>query len=239
MHETSTEDILKAQKDKEKLSEIINKNAGLIWSIIKRFTNRGIDIEELYQIGCMGFIKAIQRFKIEYNVKLSTYAVPYILGEVKRFVRDDGMIKVSRSVKELSMKILAIQREYLNTNGKEIRINDIAEKLKVSKEEIIEALDSIRPIDSIDEDMYKEDNKGESKLSKINNGKDEINLLVNKICLKELINSLKEKEKQVILLRYFKDKTQTEVAKVLGITQVQVSRIEKKILLGMREKIIS
>ena len=238
MYEIKTEDIIKAQNnDKEAMSNIIEINSGLLWSIVKRFLGRGYDAEELYQIACIGFIKSIKRFDISLNLKLSTYAVPYIMGEIKRFIRDDGPIKVSRSLKELSSKIKEIQREYLCKKGEEINIYEISKILKVSKEEIAMALEAERPIESINQENYDDEQSGESKISRISNGKDETAILINKICVDNLISELDTREKQIILLRYYRGKTQTEVAKLLGVTQVQISRMEKKILLSMREKI--
>ena len=238
MYEIDTKELIKAQSSDDKsLTNIIEKNSGLLWSIVKRFLGRGYDKEELYQIACIGFIKAIKRFDINYEVRLSTYAVPYILGEIKRFLRDDGMIKISRSLKELNMKVKEIQREYLVKKGEEIGIIEIAKILKVSKEEIAMAMETEKPLESIDQENYRSENEGETKISKISNGKDETSLLIDKLCLNELINKLKEREKQIILLRYYRGKTQTEVAKMLGISQVQISRIEKKVLEEMRENI--
>lgn len=238
MYEIETEDILRAQKGSEEaMSKIVQKNSGLIWSIVNRFTNRGYTKEDIYQIGCIGLIKAIKRFDISYNVKITTYSVPYIIGEIKRFIRDDGPIKVSRSVKELSYKINEMQRQSINEKGEELTILDLAKKLNVEKEDIVVALEANRKLESIDEEIYNEDNGGESKVSRITDNKDESNNIINKICIKELISELETREKQIIILRYYKDKTQIEVAKMLGITQVQVSRIEKKILLEMRKKI--
>ena len=208
---------------------------GLVWSIVKRFAGRGHAQEDLYQIGCIGLIKAVQRFNIEYNVRISTYAVPYIMGEIKRFIRDDGPIKISRGIKELATKINEIQRENINKTGEEMQIAKLAEKLNVTKEEIIVALDAIRKPESIDEEMYDEVG-GETKISRIIVNKDETNEVVNKLCVKELIDDLNDREKNIIILRYYKGKTQTEVANRLGITQVQVSRLEKKILTEMRRK---
>ena len=194
--------------------------------------------EELEQIAYIGFIKAIKGFDVSLDFKLSTYAVPYIIGEIKRFIRDDGAIKVSRSIKELSTKIGQVQREYLVKKGKEITIEELSKELNVEKEDIILALESQKSIESIDKNVY-EDESGESKISKISNQKDETNILIDKLCIEELINKLEIRDKKIILLRYYKGKTQTEVAKILGITQVQVSRLEKRILNEMREKIIS
>lgn len=237
MYENSAEEILRAQNNEEGAMEhLVVKNSGLIWSIVKRFSGRGYDTEELYQIGSIGFIKAIKRFDASFEVKISTYAVPYILGEIKRFLRDDNPIKVSRSIKELSIKIKQIQQEHLSKTGEEISINKIAEMLNISKEEIATAIDYTNPIESIDEEVYEDEQK---KIEKISVGKDEATQIVERLALKEAIEGLSVREKEIITLRYFRDKTQTQVAKIIGITQVQVSRIEKKILTNMRAKLIS
>ena len=240
MYETNLEDIISAQSgNQEAMQRILQKNDGLTWSIVKRFNGRGYESEDLYQIGCMGFIKAIKRFDISYDVKISTYAVPYILGEIKRFIRDDGPIRVSRSIKELLIKIKEIEKECLHNEGREIGIIELAEKLNVTKEEVAVALDSERQLESINEDAYAQEG-GEtktSKLEKISTGKDEASTIIDKLCIKSLINNLGEREKKIILLRYYKEKTQSEVAKILGITQVQVSRIERKILNNMKIKL--
>lgn len=237
MYEVETEEIIKAQnKSEEALTNLVEKNSGLVWSIVKRFSGRGHSTEDLYQIGCIGLIKAIQRFDANYNAKLSTYAVPYIIGEIKRFIRDDGPIKVSRSIKELAMKIIEIQRENLNKTGKELQINELAKRLGIEKENIVVAMDAIKRPESIDEEIYDEVG-GETKASRISTNKDETEKTINKICVQELIEELNEDEKQIILLRYYKGKTQSEVAQRLKISQVQVSRIEKKTLLKMRSKI--
>lgn len=237
MYEVETEEIIKAQnKSEEALTNLVEKNSGLVWSIVKRFSGRGHSTEDLYQIGCIGLIKAIQRFDANYNAKLSTYAVPYIIGEIKRFIRDDGPIKVSRSIKELAMKIIEIQRENLNKTGKELQINELAKRLGIEKENIVVAMDAIKRPESIDEEIYYEVG-GETKASRISTNKDETEKTINKLCVQELIEELNEDEKQIILLRYYKGKTQAEVAQRLKISQVQVSRIEKRTLLKMRSKI--
>ena len=225
---------------KEDMTKLIEENNGLIWSIVRRFNGRGYDIEDLYQIGCIGFIKAIQRFDTSFEVRLSTYAVPYILGEIKRYIRDNGPIKVSRSIKELNIKILELQKEYFRKYGRDIKLEEISKELKISKEEITMALDSTKPVDSIESAKYK-DNKTEKAISileQISTGKDEQTEITNRITIKNLINELEEKEKEIILLRYYKQKTQMQVSKILGITQVQVSRIERKVLDKMKRKLI-
>lgn len=242
MYNNTLESIMEAQNGNEKeMTKLIQENNGLIWSIVKRFTGRGYEIEDIYQIGCIGFIKAIKRFNSEFEVKLSTYAVPYILGEIKRFLRDDGPIKLSRSIKELNVKIKELQKEYLNKKGKEITLQELAKELKVSKEEIAMAIDSGTPIDSLENASYR-DNKTDKTISlidKISTNTDEALLISNKITIQQLIKDLEDREKEVIILRYYKEKTQMQVAKILGITQVQVSRIEKKVLNSMKVKLVS
>lgn len=193
-------------------------------------------MEDLYQIGCIGFIKAIKRFDLKFNVKLSTYAVPYILGEIKRFIRDDGIIKVSRSIKELSIKIKEIEKDYFNKNGESISIGKLSEVLNISEEEICVAIDSSKQIESINEEIFEEGSR-KSKLEIIQNNDDEHSNLIEKLTLKRVMDELNDKQKSIIELRYFKDKTQVEVAKIMGISQVQVSRIEKKTLKQMKEKL--
>ena len=225
--------------NKDAMTKLIEDNNGLIWSIVRRFNGRGYDIEDLYQIGTIGFIKAIQRFDTSFEVRLSTYAVPYILGKIKRYIRDDGPIKVSRSIKELNVKILELQREFLHKYGRDISLEEISKELKISKEEIAMALDSARPVDSIEDAKYK-DNKTDktvSILEQISTGKDEETEITNRITIKNLINELNDNEKEIILLRYYKQKTQMQVSKILGITQVQVSRIERKVLDKMKKRL--
>lgn len=239
MYETSIEEIQKAQnKDMQALNNIIEKNSGLVWSIVKRFIGRGYETEDLYQIGCLGFVKAIQRYDVSFETKMSTYAVPYILGEIKRFIRDDGIIKVSRSIKELAIKIKDLQNQY--KEKEELTISKMAKMLEVSVEDINLALEATRPIESINEDSYNDGDKNNvSKIEQIENKHDEMQNIIDKIALKDVIGNLKTREKQIILLRYYRGKTQTQVSKMLGITQVQVSRIERRILDYMKEKLAS
>ena len=254
MYENDMKIIERAQNgSKEDMTKLIEDNSRLVWSIVRRFNGRGYDIEDLYQIGSIGLIKAIQRFDTSFEVRLSTYAVPYILGEIKRFIRDDGPIKISRSIKELNIKIIELQKEYLNKYGKEITLEQLAKELKTSKEDIAMALDSARPVNSIEDSQYR-DNKTDKKtftgrvvsdktdktislIDQLSSGKDEENEITNRITIKKLISELKDNEKEVILLRYYKGKTQMQVAKILGITQVQVSRIERKVLDNMKRKL--
>ncbi len=241
MYDNDMKKIEKAQNgNKEEMTKLIEDNSGLVWSIVRRFSGRGYEIEDLYQIGCIGLIKAIQRFDTSFEVRLSTYAVPYILGEIKRYIRDDGPIKVSRSIRELNAKIVELQKEYFNKYGKEISLEEIAKDLRTSKEEITMAMDSTRPVDSIEDAKYR-DNKTDKTISILENistGRDEQTEITNKIAIKNLINELNKQEKEIIMLRYYKQKTQMQVSKILGITQVQVSRIERKVLDNMRRKLI-
>lgn len=240
MYENDNQSVKKAQEgDRFELDRLIRQNSGLIWSIVKRFSNRGYELQDLYQVGCVGFIKSIKRFDTSFEVKLSTYTVPYILGEIKRFIRDDGPIKVSRSIKELYVKIKELQRQYLLNKGTEISIEEIARLLKVSKEDVTIALESSMPIESIEGNKNKDNgDKNISLIERISTGKDEEELITNKIVVKELIESLDKKDKEIILLRFYKEKTQSQVASILGISQVQVSRIEKRVLQKLRYKLI-
>lgn len=236
MHENTIDEILKAQRDKDKLGKIVENNSGLVWSIVKRFNGRGYEKEDLYQIGTIGLIKAIKNFNPDYNVKLSTYAVTYIIGEIKKFIRDDGIIKVSRSIKELCMKVKDIENKAIK-EGKNITIEEIAKELKVDKEEIVLAIDSTKQVDSI-YDEKSSDNKLRI-IDKVSYNKDETDTMINRIFIKELLNKMDSRDRQIIMLRYFNGKTQSQVAKMLNISQVQVSRIEKKILNKMKIELIS
>lgn len=222
------------------MENLIKQNNGLIWSIVKRFSGRGYELEDLYQIGCVGFIKSIQRFDVNFDVKLSTYAVPYMIGEIKRHIRDDGPVKVSRSIKELSIKIKELQKEYFYKRGEEISINQIAKELKIAKEDVVLAMESTNTIESIENSTYtnQKDGNSISLLETLSNHQDEEELITNKLVVKQLIENLEERDKEIILLRFYKEKTQAQVAKILGITQVQVSRIERKILGNMRNQLI-
>ena len=240
MYDNDMKNIELAQTgNKESMTQLVENNSRLIWSIVRRFSGRGYEVEDLYQIGCIGLIKAIQRFDTSFEVKLSTYAVPYILGEIKRFIRDDGPIKISRSIKELNIKIIELQKEYMNKYGKEITLDELAKELKTTKEEITMSMDSLRPVNSIEDSQYR-DNKTDKTVSiieKLSTGRDEETEITNKIVIKKLISELNSKEKEIILLRYYRGKTQMQVSRMLGITQVQVSRIERKVLDNMKRKL--
>lgn len=226
-----TDLILRAKEgDKKAMDEIINENVGLVWNVVKRFANRGYELEDLFQIGCIGFVKAIRKFDLSFETQLSTYAVSMIIGEIRRFLRDDGMIKVSRSLKETAGKIKEIKLQERNEN---LTIEYIAERLELDKEDVLMALDATSLIESLDKPIGDEtDGKtiGEGIKDKVN----EYDKLLDKITVTSLLKDLNERERKVIVYRYYKDMTQGNVAKMLGTSQVQISRIEKKALLKMR-----
>ncbi len=221
------------------MEKLIEQNNGLIWSIVKRFNGRGYEQEDLYQIGCLGFIKSIQRFDVSFDVKLSTYAVPYMIGEIKRYIRDDGPVKVSRSIKELSIKIKELQKEHFYKKGEELTINQIAKELKTSQEDIVLAMESTNSVESIEGSTYTNQKDGNtiSLFETLSNQRNEEEMITNRLTINHLIENLEKRDKEIILLRFYKEKTQAQVAKILGITQVQVSRIERKILGNMKEKL--
>lgn len=227
-----------SKSDKNALENLLKVNSGLIWSIVKKFANRGYELEDLYQIGCIGFVKAVQKFDESYNVKLSTYAVPIIIGEIKRFLRDDGLIKISRSLKELANKAFYTKEKLEIELNREPTINEIAEKLNVSPEEIVMAFESTTATESLYDNIMHSDDDSKLLIDRI--CEDDINefCIEDKLALRVIINNLKHREKQIIFLRYFKDMTQTQVANILGISQVQVSRIEKKILQKIKKELI-
>lgn len=220
--------------DKEARDKLVFENTGLIWSIVKRFVGRGHEAEDLFQIGCIGILKAIDKFDMSYDVKFSTYAVPMIMGEIKRFIRDDGMVKVSRLVKENGWRIRNVEAELMGALGREPTIEEIASRVEMSREDVVLTLEANRDVKSINRVVYENDGNevcvGDQVADKSNNEE-----LVNRIVLNSLLKKLSDKEKLIIEMRYFLDKTQSQVAENLGISQVQVSRLEKKILLGLRE----
>ena len=232
------EDIIKAQNgDESTMEKLIETNKGLIWSIVRRFKDRGVEIDDLYQIGVLGFIKSIKKFDTKFDVRLSTYAVPYIMGEIKRHIRDDGPIKISRSIKDLGRKVIEIQKEYIKKTGKDVSITQVAKKLNVTKEEVALALDSFNPVESI-YNGTSENEDGLTLLDTISSNVDEQTEIVNKLSIKQIMDDLQDDENQIILLRYFKGRTQTEVAKIFKTSQVQISRLEKKVLDRIRVKLL-
>ena len=227
--------ISQAQKgDKQVRDTLIEENLGLVHHIVKRFLNRGYDAEELFQIGCIGLMKAVDHFDTEYEVKFSTYAVPLIMGEIKRFLRDNGMIKISRSLKENAWKIKNAKQDLAGPTGREVTIDEIAEYTGLTVEEIVLAQEADIEIESLSKTVYQGDGSEISLGDRIADDKNEHERLLNHLFLEQLLQALSEDERYLIKLRYFDNVTQTETAKELGISQVQVSRLEKKILEKMK-----
>ncbi|MCM3122268.1 RNA polymerase sporulation sigma factor SigF [Mesobacillus sp. AQ2] len=225
--------ILRSQQgDQAARDLIVQKNMRLVWSVVQRFLNRGYEPDDLFQIGSIGLLKSVDKFDLSYDVKFSTYAVPMIIGEIQRFIRDDGTVKVSRSLKETGNKIRKAKDELSKTLGRVPTVNEIAEYLELSPEDVIMAQEASRSPASIHETVYENDGDPITLLDQIDNGEE--GRWFDKIALKEAINELEEREKLIVYLRYYKDQTQSEVAARLGISQVQVSRLEKKILQQMK-----
>ncbi|MCM1134157.1 MAG: SigF/SigG family RNA polymerase sporulation sigma factor [Clostridium sp.] len=232
--------IKKAQAgEKEAREVLIEQNLGLVHHIVKRFLGRGYDPEDLFQIGVIGLIKSIDKFDTGYDVKFSTYAVPLITGEIKRFIRDDGMVKVSRTLKENGMKVKYAAERLGNKLNREPTLSEVAREAALTDEEVVMAMEANVQVESIYKSVYQNDGNEIFMVDQLADEKpSEQELVLNHMVLSQLIGGLTQKEQMLIKLRYYQDKTQTEVAKVLGISQVQVSRLEKKILLAMRQKIV-
>ncbi len=217
---------------KEKL---ISLNSPLIRSMVKRYLNKGIDYDDLYQLGAMGFIKAINNYDPSFNVKFTTYAVPMISGEIKRFLRDDGAIKVSRSIKYNAIQIKNFINEYQKTHQHNPSLETISKEMQMDINDIVLSLEANTSPISLNE-KFNENSDEITLLEKISD-KFSVDNLINKLALREMIEELSAREKQVIIMRYYLDKTQSEIAKELGVSQVQISRIENKVLNDMREKL--
>ena len=222
------------QGDKEARDTLVEKNTGLVHSIVKRFLNRGVEMEDLFQIGTIGLLKAIDKFDCSFDVKFSTYAVPMITGEIKRYLRDQGMIKVSRSLKEINAKAYRVHEALFAESGREPGLEEIAEKIAVTREELVMAMEAGAQIESLQKMIYQGDGSGIVLEDKPENRQES---LLNKMLLEQLLGSLEAKERELIYLRFFQEKTQMQIAGELGISQVQVSRMEKKILKVLRERI--
>ncbi|PLR99808.1 RNA polymerase sporulation sigma factor SigF [Bacillus sp. T33-2] len=220
--------------DQDARDLIVQKNMRLVWSVVQRFLNRGYEPDDLFQIGSIGLLKSVDKFDLSYDVKFSTYAVPMIIGEIQRFIRDDGTVKVSRSLKEMGNKIRKAKDELSKNLGRIPTVNELAEFLQLSPEEIILAQEASRTPSSIHETVYENDGDPITLLDQIDNGEE--GRWFDKIALKEAIRELDDRERLIVYLRYYKDQTQSEVASRLGISQVQVSRLEKKILQQMKSR---
>lgn len=225
--------------DKDARNILVERNLGLVWSIVRRFSGRGHEIEDLFQIGCIGLMKAIDKFDVSYDVKFSTYAVPMISGEIKRFLRDDGMVKVSRSIKENAWKIRNASDRLTQELGRDATVEEISLETNLLIEDIVVAMEANEEVESIYKPVYQSDGNQIYMMDKLPEKKDYNEILLNQMLIEQMLDGLTELERQIIKLRYFKDKTQVEVAKEVGISQVQVSRMEKKILLQMRKELSS
>ncbi|MGN0160770.1 MAG: SigB/SigF/SigG family RNA polymerase sigma factor [Lachnospiraceae bacterium] len=224
--------------DKEARDKLVEENMGLVYSTARKYIGRGYDMEDLIQIGVIGLIKSIDRFDLNVDVQFSTYAVVMIVGEIKRFLRDDGMVKVSRSIKENSMKVKRAVVELSNQLMREPTIEEIAEKAGLSVEDVVVAQDASQEVESIHKTIYSSDGNEIYLVDRLAGEKDEKEELLNNMLVNSLMEELSAQERRIITLRYFDGRTQSEVAKEFGISQVQVSRMEKKILLAMRKKVV-
>lgn len=227
--------------DKEAREQLVEENMGLVWSIVKRFTGRGTDMEDLFQIGAMGLLKAIDKFDTSYEVKFSTYAVPMIAGEIKRFLRDDGIVKVSRTLKENCWKIKRETELFRQKTGREPTLEELSAVTELPREDIAMALESSAEVESIYKTIPQKDGSEVCLLDRMENQNqgNGMQQLINRVVLEQLLQELTDSDRKLIVMRYMQDKTQSEVAQVLGVSQVQVSRLEKKILKQMREKLVS
>ncbi len=224
-------DIKRAHEgDKEARDALVHKNIGLVWSVVRRFSNRGYDPEDLFQVGIIGLIKAIDHFDSDYEVKLSTYAVPLITGEIRRFLRDDGMMKVSRTLKENGWKVSREAEKWRNLHGREATLEELSAQTGLSAEDIVMAGFANAEVDSLSRPVPGCDGKEIMLQEQLCDENDEMEARVNHVFLEEALAGLEGEERRLIWLRYFQGKTQTDVAKLLGTTQVQVSRMEKRLL---------
>lgn len=234
-----TLELLKFAKegDQDAKEQIVTSNLGLVWAVARRFIGRGHDLEDLYQIGCIGLMKCIDKFDLSYDVKFSTYAVPMISGEIKRFLRDDGIIKVSRTLKETAYKVKKMRDDIVNQTGVEPKLEEISSLLDIDMEEIVASLEANVEVESIHKTIYENDGNSIYLIDKIVSEEDEKEEVINHMLIEELMKDLNDEERQLIQMRYYENKTQTEISDVIGVSQVQVSRMEKRILLKMRQQL--
>lgn len=223
--------------DKKARDTLIEENIGLVWSIVKRFQNRGVEMEDLFQIGSIGLIKAVDKFDLSYEVQFSTYAVPMITGEIKRFLRDDGILKVSRSLKEMAQKAYGVREALEKQKGREPTVSEIAEEMDVPVEELMLAMEAGAQVESLQQVIYQGDGNDISLMDKLEEKENTGEKLLNRLFLEEILGELDGKERELIFKRYFLEKTQSAIAEEMGISQVQVSRMEKKIIKEMRGKL--
>lgn len=221
--------------DKEARESLVMNNVGLVWSIVRHFSGRGYDLEDLFQIGSIGLLKAIDKFNLDFDVKFSTYAVPMITGEIKRFLRDDGMIKVSRSIKELGMRVRSARERMSYELGREPNLEELAEAVGASREEVAASMEAAADVESIYKAVGNGDDQNLCLLDKLQDEDEAEERLMNQMVLKEILLKLPDKDREIIIRRYYDNQTQSQIAADLNISQVQVSRLEKKILRQMRE----
>ncbi|WP_126427420.1 RNA polymerase sporulation sigma factor SigF [Brevibacillus marinus] len=221
--------------DAEARECLVNNNIRLVWSVVQRFMNRGYEADDLFQIGCIGLLKAVDKFDLNYDVKFSTYAVPMIIGEIQRFLRDDGTVKVSRSLKELANKVRRAKDELYKHYGRSPTVGEVSEALGISPEEVVFAQEANRAPTSIHETVFENDGDPITLIDQI--ADENMGKWFEQIAIKDAISRLSERERLIVYLRYYKDQTQSEVAERLGISQVQVSRLEKRILKTIRDQI--
>ncbi|MBQ7371544.1 MAG: SigB/SigF/SigG family RNA polymerase sigma factor [Blautia sp.] len=224
------------QGDKAARDLLFEQNTGLVISVARRFLGRGVELEDLIQIGSIGLLKAVDKFDCTQDVRLSTYAVPMIAGEIRRFLRDDGLVKVSRTLKESQYHIHLLQEKLERELGREPTVQELCAQSGLPLEELILAMESKAEVESLQKTVYQGEGQELSLLDKLPEKRNAQEELLNKLFLEELLKTLDERETCLIRLRFFQDKTQTEVAKEFGISQVQVSRMEKRILKKLREK---
>ena len=222
--------------DKAAREQLVEENVGLVWCVVKRFYGRGTDAEDLFQIGSIGLLKAIDKFDLNYDVKFSTYAVPMISGEIKRFLRDDGMIKVSRSLKELAYKSVQAREKLTDRLGREPTLEELAEETGAEKEELVQAMEAGGEVESLYRPIHQKEGSEIRLLDRIEEREQREERILDTMVLKQLLETLDAKERQLIYLRYFADRTQSDVGKIMGISQVQVSRMEKRIIEELRRK---
>ncbi len=234
-----TEELIRQSQEGDKGARdiLIEENLGLIHHVVKRFLGRGVEAEDLFQIGAVGLVKAVDRFDLSFGVRFSTYAVPMIAGEIRRFLRDDSMIKVSRSLKELAVRAAGLREQLLMERGEEPRVEELAARLQVEPAELVQAMDSCAEVESLQKVVSQGDREGTSLMERVEQDRDEQEELLRRMFLEELLASLDPKERRLIVLRFFHDRTQTQVAEELGMSQVQVSRLEKKILLALKSRL--
>lgn len=213
--------------------ELVKENMGLVWSVVRRFSQRGYEPEDLSQVGAIGLIKAVKKFDFSYNVQFSTYAVPMIIGEIKRFMRDDGAIKISRGLKELAMKGYAARERISKRLGREATIGEIAQECGAEPEDMAQAFEACTPPDSFEREMFEDGGAVGERVS----GENSEENVVNRLMVDEALAYLKARERKIIVMRYFQGKTQSQVAEIIGVSQVQISRIEKAALAKMNMKI--